>query len=124
MFDLKYATAKMIIVYLHTRFSRSWVNVGSKNYIIADSAQAEYCTTLHSMECGLWGAKIRQNDWIFGPYLVLNCNNNEGNRAEIWFAYLIFVHIGITAVRRHCTDWYEIWALREPVKNVLADFAC
>ena len=76
MFDLKYATAKMIIVDLHTRFSRSWVNVGSKNYIIADSAQAEYCTTLHSMECGLWGAKIRQNDWIFGPYLVLNCNNN------------------------------------------------
>ena len=49
MFDLKYATAKMIIVDLHTPFSRSWVNVGSKNYIIADSAQAEYCTALHCL---------------------------------------------------------------------------
>ena len=49
MFDLKYATAKLIIVDLHTRFSRSWVNVGSKNYIIADSAQAEYFTALHCL---------------------------------------------------------------------------
>ena len=56
MFDLKYAIAKMIIVdfahsifvdFAHSISLRSWFNVGSKNYIIADSAQAEYCTTLH-----------------------------------------------------------------------------
>ena len=55
MFDLKYAIAKMIIVdfahsifvdFAHSISLRSWFNVGSKNYIIADSAQAEYCTTL------------------------------------------------------------------------------
>ena len=58
MFDLKYAIAKMIIVdfahsifvdFAHSISLRSWFNVGSKNYIIADSAQAEYCTTPHCL---------------------------------------------------------------------------